>query len=109
MDVLATNLETLSKMNFYELTNRVNIRKSGDFLVIYLTIMIDKDSGEILDIRETVRCFDNMATAIVAFKRKSLMDPHYQLELMENKNNPWSPEVKSIIETSLQNFNDSRS
>jgi hypothetical protein len=109
LDIASTNLSFLKSIEFDEITSRLSINegKEGE-LVSNLTVTVNKDTGEILDIARSAKIFKgaNILSSPIAIKRKSLFEPDFKLELINQGNASLPDNIRKIVEQTFSNFND---
>ena len=101
------NVEKLKQLDFGKLTSGLSIQEVNGKLVTYLTLMLNKDTGEVLDVCKGVRVFENMLTTPIALDMGTLFEPTpYQLKLSQGTTE-LPDNVKTIIEASFEKYNNS--
>ena len=109
-DIATINLEFLKTIKFDGITARLAItqNKEGEF-VNYLTLTVNEDTGEILDIAKSARIFEgiNILSSPIAIKRESLFDnpPNFKLELINQGDAQLPDRIRTIVEQAFMIFN----
>ena len=104
-----SSLNFLKIIEFNEITARLTTTQSKDGLFVsYLTLTVNEETGEILDIAKSARVFEgiNILSSPIAIKRKSLFEPDFKLELINQGNASLPDNIRKIVEQTFSNFND---
>jgi hypothetical protein len=110
-DIATINLEFLKTIKFDGITARLAItqNKEGEF-VNYLTLTVNEDTGEILDIAKSARIFEgiNILSSPIAIKRKSLFEDssNFKLELINQGDAQLPDGIKATVEEAFKSFNE---
>jgi hypothetical protein len=103
-----SNLNFINAIEFDQLTARLKINGNNQGeLVGYLTVTVNKETGEILDIAKSARVFEgiNILAAPIAIKRKSFLEADFKLELINQGDSRLPNSIKQIVEQAFNNFN----
>ncbi|MBS0628456.1 MAG: hypothetical protein JSS09_09640 [Verrucomicrobia bacterium] len=103
------NITKLNQYNLNALINSMTIQEVNGEIVCYANLLIDKASGEILDLSSKVKWSETTISTPVAIKTKSLFSsaPPY-LELPPG-DDALPSALRMIIEKSFKAFNQIRS
>ena len=109
-DMATINLNFLKITEFNEITARLTTTQSKDGLFVsYLTLTVNEETGEILDIAKSARVFEgiNILSSPIAIKRESLFDnpPNFKLELINQGDAQLPDRIRTIVEQAFMIFN----
>lgn len=102
------NLEFLNKVKFSELISKVSMEESSGKIVSYLTLIVDGESGKILEILPNeVRYYENGLVAPLAVEQKNILagSSDFRLRLVQLKDEEWPDNIRECIENCLKEFN----
>jgi hypothetical protein len=104
--IIEKNVAKLTCFEITRLTNETSFREVEGEIISFLHLLLDPNSGAILDLTRKV-CFDEKAVSIpIAVKRKSLLDIKEKplLDLVD-KETSISLEAYRVLQESLLAFN----
>ena len=104
MNIIEKNTNMLQSFNFGKLLGNVSFREVDKELVSYVNLMVDKTSGEMLDITQGIRIVDNSFSTPLAVKRKDFFSNFY-LELIIRKEEEIPESIQDVLKKSLLEFN----
>lgn len=104
--MIEKNVKQLMSYNLRELMSRSTVDEVDGKIICYLNLLLDKTSGEILNLSSKVHWTENTISVPIALTTKNLfpMDSAIYLE-PAYEDNELPPDVKIIVEQSLQSFN----
>lgn len=108
--MIDTNVEQLMTYNLKELMSRSTVDEVDGKIICYLKLLLDKRSGEFLDLSAKVYTTENTITVPIALTTKNLFPINSKIYLepaYEDSDLP--PNLKSITEKSLRAFNEATS
>ena len=102
--MIEKNVANLSQYDLNDLMSRLRVEEVNGEIVSYLNLLVDKKSGEILDLSSNVKWFEHTISTPVAILRKGLFNTDKTLRIeLASKELPVALEL--IIKKSLQAFN----
>ena len=105
--MIQTNVEMLKNINWNALTNSLTVRSTPELEIVgYLNMMVEQSTGEILEVLDGVREYDNMK--VVHIKLINPGSPlSFKLELMD-EDGKLSDSIRGDIMSALDRFNKSK-
>jgi hypothetical protein len=106
-DLIEKNMDRLCQCNPDKLMNRLSVRDVDGESTGLLNIMIDKQSGEILDLSHKMPRAENAITIPILLKKKDLLDEteKARLELLSDLEKEIPTEANDVVKESLHLFN----
>ena len=70
--MINTNVNKLKSMDFSQILSRNSFVGDGEYCVFHLTLMFNKNTGEILDIAKYMKDYDDMEIAPLVIRSNML-------------------------------------
>jgi hypothetical protein len=104
--VVEENIEKLSSLNIDRMFNETSIREVDGELVGFLNLLVDPNTGAILDLTRKVRWEEKAISTPILVKRKDLFDANAKTKLsLTDEKKDISLAAYAVLEESLHAFN----
>jgi hypothetical protein len=102
--MIQTNIAALNKAPWEELSDSLTVRSSGEGKSVgYLQLVVDKISGQILDISNRPRVSDGVAVSLVEVEETK--DPSHPKIALKDDTNKLPKEIREFVSEAFRIYN----